>query len=555
MSMFKVETSGASTGAPWTDGSRTPWLVAAGLGALLLVVTLGIAIFDEPYHIDELRQVGYYEQGFAEIARSAASQQQPPLDYWIGMLMRDLMGRPSDAAERAPAALFAMTAAMGISTLLWWSGRVSVAWIPPVIAALSPLYLTFGAYTRPYSLPMALMICFIIAAEGWRRSRRLWMLSLVFAIAVLLPLSRTVEPSLFLACVVIVLGIMLTKDRAERWVIPILIAGVFGLIASLPVFSAMSKATADFRTEAFNEYAVVAQRVSEALGVIGSEQPSGIMLLVLSLLVAVVIVRRILRHGSTEAWWFLPLLATPLASVLVFGLVANPAVPFFTRYGFFVVLPLATGYALAAALPKGRVLGAIVGLFTIGLIFLAIPATVQALSTTDNPDYRSASLAVNEEIATGTEVLYEEGTTVRNYRNPYFPGIPRYTSGPIYESFSAARDRHPIGDGPIAVLSLGERLHAPGWVAFFIADQFSVYSPRADVRWGQRELGESLRSLCESGDVEDYGYLCVISAQALAAAGDRRSAEVLLEATEERARKSGVLEYFGTLFDPLHVLG
>ena len=41
----------------------------------------------ESLFMDELRQVSYYGNDFREIVRNAASQQQPPLDYWIGHLV------------------------------------------------------------------------------------------------------------------------------------------------------------------------------------------------------------------------------------------------------------------------------------------------------------------------------------------------------------------------------------------------------------------------------------------------------------------------------------
>jgi len=551
-----VSTPGSRQGFSWRRG----WLATVGLGTLLLIVTLGLAIFDEPYHIDELRQVGYYDQGFGEIAQSALSQDQPPLDYWIGKIVREVMGRPSDSAERAPAALFAVFAGLGMSLLLWWSGRPSIAWIPPVVAALSPLYLAFGAYARPYGLPTVLMIGFVVLAEGWRRSRKWWVLPFLYLFAGLLPLSRAVEPPLFLVGVVLVLGTTLLANRAEGWTIPVLIAGAVGLAVSFPVYRQLSVATADYRTESFNELAVVLQRIREALAVIATEQPLGLLLLAVGFVAAGVVAVRIVRGRSPDGWWLLPLLGTPVAFVLLFGLVAIPSVPYFTRYAFFFVLPVSTGYALAVALPTNRVAVqrlqvAAVGIVSIALIFLAVPSTVRALSTTTIPDYRTASRAVNDEIARGTEVLYEEGTTVKEYRNHSFPGVPRYSSGPIYATFVVARDRLPIGDGPVAILSRGEKLEAEGWVVLTIDDDFVVYTPRDDLRWGQHELGDALRSLCESGDVESYGFLCVVSAQALAAAGDRVSAEALLKATEQRAREAGVLERFGMFFDPLQVLG
>lgn len=555
MSILDTRLDEISTVGSDGKGASRGGLVVAGLGLLLLVVTMGLAIFDEPYHIDELRQVSYYEQGFSEIARSAVSQDQPPLDYWIGMLVRDFFGRPSDAAERAPAALFAIGAAVGVSALLWWSGRPIVAWVPLVIAALSPLYLAFGAYARPYGLPIALMVGFSVTAEWWRRSRRLSVLSFVFVFAILLPFSRTVEPPLFLAGVVVVLGAILLANRTERWIVPILMAGLVGLFVAFPVFRVLSNATADYRTGSINEFAVVGRRVREALGVIASEQPLGLLMLGIGVVVAGVVTLRTLREGSADGWWFLPLLGTPVASVLLFGLVANPGVPFFTRYGFFFVLPLAAGVALALEYIESRFTSrtlrlTVLGLLAASLLVLGVPATVRALSTTQIPDYQAAALAVNEELSGGTVVLYDDGTTVEEYRNPDFPGSPRYTNGlPVHESSTVARFGQTLADGPVVVLSRGERLSAIGWWAFSIDEDFVIYSPQAAVRWGDRALGVALQSLCEGGDVKSYGYLCVVAAQAYDASGDHAAAGALMESTATRANEAGVIDRFGLSFD------
>jgi hypothetical protein len=552
--------SEVSPGETQVSGSRgvspkAAWLVASGLGLLLLTLSLGLAVLDEPYHIDELRQVSYYDLTFSEVAESALTQDQPPLDYWIGKAIRLIIGRPSDAGERLPAAAFSLAAALGISGLLFWSGRLSVVWVPLSIAGLSPLFLAFGAYARPYALPLALMVGFIVSADWWRRARRWPALLFTFLTASVLPLSRTVEPLLFLAAVSVLLGSLLIVNRSERWAMPVLIASGVGLVVAVPITRLLSTATADFQSESLNDISVVGHRWQEAFGVIASGMPLGLVMLGVSVIIAAFVVRQLFRRGPTDMWWFLPLLTTPIASVFLFGLVANPGVPFFERYGFFFVLPLAAGVALASARLEARTTSrtlrlAVLGMLAVSLFALGVPATVRALSTTQIPDYRAAALAVNDELAGGTVVLYDDGTTVEEYRNPYFPGSPRYTYGlPVRESSTVARFGQPLEDGPLVVLSRGERLSAVGWSAFSIGDDFVIYLPQSVVRWGEGDLGVALQSLCEAGDIKSYGYLCVVAAQAYDASGDHVAAGALMESTAARASEAGVIDRFGLSFD------
>jgi 4-amino-4-deoxy-L-arabinose transferase-like glycosyltransferase len=54
--------------------------------------------------MDEIRQTSFYANPLTEIIDNSASQNQPPLDYWLGHLVHFLTS--SDFAVRLPAALF-----------------------------------------------------------------------------------------------------------------------------------------------------------------------------------------------------------------------------------------------------------------------------------------------------------------------------------------------------------------------------------------------------------------------------------------------------------------
>jgi hypothetical protein len=524
--------------------------IALALASLLLCLTVGLAVFDEPFHVDELRQVGYYELPFVDVAKGALSQDQPPLDYWIGAAVRSLVGRPSDALERLPAATFSLAAAVGMSLLLWMRHRW-LAWVPPCIAALSPLYLSFGAYARPYALPAALMVGFTLSAEWWRRTRHPISLGLSAATAALLPFSRTVEPLLFLLTTGLVLLVIRMRHRSTPWTGPLLLTTGLGIVVAVPMASLLSNATAEFQSQSINGAAVLLDRWADAISVIGSGIPAGLVLLCVALVVAIVASVRMWKLGDDEAWWFIPLLLTPVGSVSLFGLVANPGVPFFTRYAFFFVLPLAVGVALAlvrleaSTLPRVVRIGSL-GLLVVILFGLGLPKTVHALATKDLPDYRRAAQAISPALAAGTVVLYDDGTSVTDYRNTYFPGSPRYTSGmTVYETSIVARSGHPPLGGPIVVLAGGDALTAAGWIRYSVDHNFSLYTPQPAVAWGHRDLAVDLQALCEAGDIRNFGFLCLVAAQAFAAAGDQRAADSLTESTAERASQAGVAEQLG----------
>jgi 4-amino-4-deoxy-L-arabinose transferase-like glycosyltransferase len=78
---------------------------------LLILLAFGVALVIRLHHLDneslwmdELRQVSYYPHSILKIIDDAASQSQPPLDYWIGHLVQFIS--TGDFAVRLPSALF-----------------------------------------------------------------------------------------------------------------------------------------------------------------------------------------------------------------------------------------------------------------------------------------------------------------------------------------------------------------------------------------------------------------------------------------------------------------
>ncbi len=100
--------------------------------------------------MDELRQVSYYSHSFGQIILDASSQQQPPLDYWIGSIFKGFSG--TDFSCRLPAALFGAGTVLLLMILISKSTGLTVTAGVGLIASFSPFFLYFSQDARPYSI-------------------------------------------------------------------------------------------------------------------------------------------------------------------------------------------------------------------------------------------------------------------------------------------------------------------------------------------------------------------------------------------------------------------
>ena len=93
--------------------------------------------------------------------------------------------------------------------------------------ALSPVIVAVTAYARPYALPLFLSLLFLVMVDIWLTSRSRWAAVGLALTALLLPLSRSIEPLLVLAATMAVLVLVMVLRRAERWLgIPLVPIGV-----------------------------------------------------------------------------------------------------------------------------------------------------------------------------------------------------------------------------------------------------------------------------------------------------------------------------------------
>ena len=177
--------------------------------ACLLVFALALRLHHLDYEslwVDELLQVSFYAHPFDEIARYAAQQQQPPLDYWIGMGMNSLSS--SDFAVRLPSACFGVGAVFLIILLVRSMCTLPVAFGAGILAALFPFSIHFSQEARPYSIAIFLFLALFWAAtrllndsEGAReKTLTLFLISVAFLH------SRGFEPLVITVTLILILG-------------------------------------------------------------------------------------------------------------------------------------------------------------------------------------------------------------------------------------------------------------------------------------------------------------------------------------------------------------
>jgi hypothetical protein len=156
--------------------------------------------------IDELLQVSFYAHPFDQIARYAAHQQQPPLDYWIGYGAYAFSS--TDFALRLPSALFGVGTVFFITLLVRGLCSLPVAYGAGILAALLPFNIYFSQEARPYSIAIFLFLALLWAVTrllNASKSTREKILTL-FLISVAFLHSRGIEPLVITVVLVLVLA-------------------------------------------------------------------------------------------------------------------------------------------------------------------------------------------------------------------------------------------------------------------------------------------------------------------------------------------------------------
>jgi hypothetical protein len=168
---------------------------------IALVTLLGLALRlhhldHDSLFMDEIRQVSYYKYPFLDIINLAASQTQPPLDYWIGKIFYSVS--VTDFSVRLPAALFGTATVYLLTRISVEKFGLATGLILGTYLAINHYHIYYSQEARPYSLAIFLFVAAlymldrIIAETG--PSRRLYFT--LFIVVLLFLHTRTLTPLL-----------------------------------------------------------------------------------------------------------------------------------------------------------------------------------------------------------------------------------------------------------------------------------------------------------------------------------------------------------------------
>jgi hypothetical protein len=426
------------------------------------------------------------------------AQEQPPLDVLAGAVTQRILG-VGDVIQRANSMAAAIAAATMLALLLWRRGFRIAAPFTVGVLAIAPLYLSIAAYARPYALPLALMLGWIVGAELWLERRYPWAAVLVTVCALLLPLSRVFEPPAFL--VLASFTIFWYRRRYETWGqgiwLPIGGAVVALVAVEIPVYLALRERLTSYSGESSASWSEQWDRiVDDTLPRLGNVFEIGWLPLVM---VGLVVLLPDARAILGRLWWFWPLAGTAVSFALAFHVRTEPTQPFYERYGFFWWPPFAIclGVLAQAVGDRWNVRSVINWVAVSGLaVVVAVLATamVEDFRSDEHVDRRALGAEIESRLPPTTTVVYDTITrTLGSYR-PGFAGEGRYTT-PQRLMLKAERiigfPHLVVDDVEYAFATDGGKLAVDGWLAIPATDDLTLYVPE-DARRGRLDLAKDL---------------------------------------------------------------
>jgi hypothetical protein len=472
---------------------------------------------EEPYNIDELRQTRYYEAPFGFLVDSAFAQDQPPLDPVLNALLQRVIGQ-GDWQQRLLSAVFGLAGIAVFASLLRRRGAAAGTPVAILLLGLSPLLVTVFVYARPYALPFFLTAAFLYLTDSWLTDANRASAAGLIVVALLLPLSRTLEPNMVLGLTAVtLLGLSVTGGarRLEGSVWLPVGACFLGLIAvGLPVFlrlrNDLTVYTDGGLLPSFEQVQRLFTDLPAALAAVIPGWPVALVLAGWALS------RKGVRSWIAATWWSWIWLLVPVFFVLLFLLTTNPEQPLFGRY-FFTWVP---ALALLATVVMDDVVesGPVVTALSVGAAVVLIAWSAVSLIgqyRAKGGDWEALSDSIVAITEPSTLVLLESPVPIGTYRTP-FAGRPRY----LPAEWSAPRVVDLVGDPDL----LGEdqsfvfawsslRVDIPGWDRKDIDAFFSVYAPEGPAA-GKEQAAETMLSFAELLD-EDRGGTLTLAAAAL----------------------------------------
>jgi 4-amino-4-deoxy-L-arabinose transferase-like glycosyltransferase len=443
-------------GAPNDPSHKRSWSTKAmlfGFGFLVLF-TLALRLHHLDYEslfMDEILQVSYYPHSFDQIILNAASQQQPPLDYWIGHIVGWMSS--SDFAVRIPAALFGSGTIILLVLLLLPVTNPPTAFFMGLLSSLLPFNIYYSQEARPYSIAIFFTLFTIFALDlAIKNSSRVFPhLFLLFLCATGYLYSRAYTPLVVIVAIVPVLilrfcylshaeGIL--KSPGQKRIIFAILALGTAILVYLPVMQLILQKGQRYAAR-------VSQPMIETLingfsrfslrplwqAYLTQADPIGLILLPLVLISPLFL---FLARWRRNFLLFLITLLLPMLSLLdcyIFPAMSDSA--FRPPYPVYL-LPLclflgaAVYYELwerTGILAKGgRFVRRVLVLFAIASLLLIAHSTFAFKETRKHEDWRGLAQYLTKNAGPGQILIFDAVTPHGNWQ-PVFYGFPRYYQG------------------------------------------------------------------------------------------------------------------------------
>ena len=545
-------------------GGDIPWYV----GAVLVGCALNIAAaIRQPYSYDEIQQITPY--GSNSIVEILSATRQPPLDPLLGALIQHVLGVGQLRQHLVP--LLAGIGTLTLMSLLLRRLRLGPAGAFAVLVlATAPLMVRYSTYTRPYALPLFLMVLFAYAAQKYLDEGRRGWLVVAAVTAVALPLTRVAEPVVFLLTTAAILAFLGCRGRLSWAQSGPLIAASGGtlVLVGLPMYLLLAARAGSFydpsASGVLDRFGTGVREIATAVPPLLATSfpwwPATLLVIVTAL--ALPASRRQLLQWWT--WW--PFLAAPVVFLLAYHFL-NPfsfyALPYRARSLYFFlpayVLVIA---ALSAVVTNGK--AAVPQRLRIGLSVLLggvlvgqLPATADVVLKNAAPDFGQISEVLTEDLPDDAIVLYDRPTPAGQSRQPFL-GTPRYMgTTPYVQTVSDLVDDSDYipENGPVYVLVNGQCASpgrceptrtpwdedVPGWQIAYQVERFTLYEPTegqagpAGVIAALRAVGDALGP--ELGYVETFTAATLLEEQGRSAEGKALIDQMYSEATPEVAQR------------------
>jgi hypothetical protein len=460
-------TLGSVAESPSVSVERRELLLYAGAVAVGGVL-VAISALAQPYDQNEWVQMEPYRSTDPSVITSGT--RQPPLDPMLGAFVQHLLGEGQLRQRLVPMTAGIVSIAL-VAALLRRMRVGSVGIVAAYLLATMPILVRYAAYSRPYALPLALMLCCAWAGSRWLEGGKRRWLVVAAAAAVLAPAARVPEPVTFLGAGTVVLlwlGRRRPHQRRRSWALAATLGGALLTVGAVMVLSLQQKTGGGpFDLSPASMLAGVDDAAIEVvtfvLPLFAEWFPWWPVALV-AIGVAAILPR---ARRLLETWYWLPLLTAPLVFGVAFHLVTGGARDYRARFAYFfgpplIILLAAVAAALTAAWvarsPHASRWRARAGAIVLGVLLVAqLPTTLRVLTENEAPDFGQAADVVTEEVPSDAVVLFDSPTR-GDWRIPFVAGR-RYLTKDAPEIVTVGR----LANG-------GEAISSPGAVHVLVLD-------------------------------------------------------------------------------------